>query len=152
LTTAQRKQEMIQKNPWNQPPEEKAVWLVSDFKKYFNDKFELIAPFTAISTYAGNTFVLNNWNYKGYTFAIDISFGKQLRQDICVSWALRNSSENYYNICSGLFSNIFEQHQWKYEENWRYKKLYNEITKNEEKNEFIKDILTFLQDLKNLTN
>ena len=145
------KQEMIQNNPWNQPPEEKAVWLANDLKKYFKEKFELVTPFTAIDTYEGNTFFLDNWNYEGHTFAIDITFGRQFGQDICVSLVLRNKHENYYDLCSRLFSSIFEQHKWEYQENWRYKKLYNEITSDKEKNEFIEDMLKFLQDLKNLT-
>ena len=145
------KQKMLQENPWNQPPEEKAVWLANDFEKYFKENFELIAPFTAIGIYQGNTFVLNNWNYKGYTFGLDISFGRQSGQEIWVSFALRNNSENYYALCSSLFSAIFEKHHWKYQKNWRYKKLYNEITNDTEKTKFREDILSFLQALKNLT-
>ena len=144
------KQKMLQENPWNQPPEEKAVWLANDFEKYFKEKFEQIAPFTAIGIYQGNTFVFNNWNYKGYTFGLDITFGRQSGQGIWVSLALRNNSENYYELCSSLFSAIFEKHHWKYQENWRYKKLYNEITSDGEKKEFLEDILKFLQSLKDL--
>ena len=81
-------------------------------------------------------FVLNNWNYKGYTFGLDIAFGRQSGQEIWVSLALRNNSENYYELCSSLFSAIFENHHWKYQENWRYKKLYNEITNDTEKTKF----------------
>ena len=144
------KQKMLQENPWNQPPEEKAVWLANDFEKYFKENFEQIAPFTAIGIYQGNTFVFNNWNYKGYTFGLDITFGRQSGQEIWVSLALRNNSENYYELCSSLFSAIFDEY-WKYQENWRYKKLYNEITNDTEKTKFREDILSFLRDLKNLT-
>ena len=141
------KQEMIQNNPWNQPPEEKAVWLAKQILETLNKDQEIIKPFTKIWIWKGTVVVLDNWIYNGNTFAIDIHC-----EDLSKSGISLFGRTCGNDVCKQNFSNIFEKKQWKCQNNWRYLKSYKEITKDEEKNEFIKDILTFLQDLKNLTN
>ena len=144
-------QEMIQKNPWNQPAREKSFWLANNLKQFFlEDIQKRAAPFSKVDTWQGSVFVLNNWNHNGYTFAIDIAFGEKTGQDVCVSLALRNKNVPYQTICNEMFATIFNKYEWQYQDNWRFKKIYKEITNDNEKMQFIDNILLLLQDLKAL--
>ena len=139
------KQKMIQENPWNQPPTEKAIWLARYLKKFFNDNLKQIYPFTKIWIYQSTVVVLDKWSYKGNTFAIDIHCEKLPGLGISIFGRTCGNE-----VCEQNFSSFFEKYQWKYQDNWRYLKLYEEITNNDAMDKFIKDITKFLQDLKEL--
>lgn len=141
------KQMMIQANPWNLTGYEKASWLAKDLSNTLNNTLEKASPFSKIWIWENNTTVLDQWNYKEHTFAIDISCNNLTGQGVSLALRQRCSAEQYKIICEQYFSSILVKHGWEYRNNWRYMKAYNEITNEDEKNYFIQEIRAFLNDL-----
>ena len=114
---------------------------------HLNNTLEKASPFSKIWIWENNTTVLDQWNYKEHTFAIDISCNNLTGQGVSLALRQRCSAEQYKIICEQYFSSILVKHGWEYRNNWRYMKAYNEITNEDEKNYFIQEIHAFLNDL-----
>ena len=141
---------MVESNPWNQKDSEKASWLAHKIYSVFSESPEKIKPFSKIWIWQSNTLVFEGWNYKDFTFAIDVSCGNLSNMGVSILPRCRCSNEQYKNICEERFSAFFEQYGWQYKNDWRYLKAYTDISNEEELNKFVDEISCFLAALNKL--
>ena len=144
------RKEMVESNPWNQNDSEKASWLAHKIYSVFSEYPEKIKPFSKIWIWQSQTLVFEGWNYKDFTFAIDVSCGNLSGMGISILPRCRCSSEQYQNICKERFSEFFEEFGWQYKDDWRYLKLYPDISNEDELNNFVDEISRFLDALNKL--
>jgi len=130
------KQDMLSRNPWIQPPKERAAWLAQDFCKSLKEASDdKIRPFSDAWVYKENITVLDKWMYHGYVFAIDFKFNNLLKVD--ASFFSRNAvDKQFLDNFQKQFSKAFEENEWDFVGNisgkcpLKYVKEYDEISQN----------------------
>ncbi len=142
------KNQMTEKNPWEQPTEDLCVWLAEQLRQQFDND---AIPFTKVWIYNRCVTVLDKCMFNGMVMAMDINCRDPFNVQVSFFTRDVNTDENK-RTCDQL-KKILEEYGFYYESSWRYLKTYKDFFKqNEDIQHFTENIKIFLAALQQHIN